>query len=124
MMVAVPAVRVVQVAVDEEVDVISVRDSGVPASSAVLVLHVMPRARVARGTLLRVLVVHREDVLVNMITMPVMQVAIVQVVDVVTVAYRLVSARLAVLVCMLVVRRVVHHPGLLDRTVGKTLIGT
>ncbi|WP_437621767.1 hypothetical protein [Sorangium sp. So ce1151] len=124
MMVAVPAVRVMQVAVDEEVDVISVGDSGVPASSAVLVLHVMPRARVARGTLLRVLVVHREDVLVNMITMPVMQVAIVQVVDVVTVAYRLVSARLAVLVCMLVVRRVVHHPGLLDRTVGETLIGT
>lgn len=123
-MVAVPAVRVVQVAVDEEVDVISVGDSGVPASSAVLVLHVMPRARVARGTLLRVLVVHREDVLVDMITMPVMQVAVVQVVDVVTMAYRLVSARLAVLVCMLVVRRVVGHPGLLDRTVGETLIGT
>ena len=41
-MIAVPAVRVVQVAVDEEVHVISVRDRGVPASIAVLVLHVMP----------------------------------------------------------------------------------
>lgn len=41
-MVAVPAVRVVQVAVDEEVDVIAVRDSGVPAVASMLVLHVMP----------------------------------------------------------------------------------
>jgi hypothetical protein len=40
--VAVPAVRVVQVAVDEEVHVISVRDSGVAAVIPVLVLHVMP----------------------------------------------------------------------------------
>jgi hypothetical protein len=41
-MVAVPAVRVVQVAVDEKVHVISVRDSGVPAVVSVRVLHVVP----------------------------------------------------------------------------------
>ncbi|KYF84414.1 hypothetical protein BE20_05130 [Sorangium cellulosum] len=120
-MVAVPAVRVVQVAVDEEVHVISVRDRGVPAPLAVLVLHVMPRARMARGTLRRIVVVHREDVLVDMIAMPVMQVAVVQVVDVVTVTYRLVSARLAVIVRMLVVGRVVLHAVLLIERRGNAI---
>ncbi|XXT94108.1 hypothetical protein WMF20_30205 [Sorangium sp. So ce834] len=47
--------------------------------------------------------------LVDVIIMPVMQVAVVQVVDVVAVADRLVPTPLAVVVCMLLMRRVILH---------------
>jgi hypothetical protein len=97
--VAVVAVRVVQVAVDEVVDVVAVGDRFVAAAGAVHVAGLVAAA--ARGAGVQpsgfLVGVTSRLVLVDVVTVRVMQVAVVQVVDVVAVPDRGVAAVGAVL---------------------------
>jgi hypothetical protein len=103
--VAMAAVRVMQVAVDEVVDVIAVRHRGMPATRAVYVTGFVARAGVSRRAGGRILGVDRQYVLFDLAAGDrVMQVAVVQVVDVIAVLDRGVSAVLAVLVIVMFVR--------------------
>jgi hypothetical protein len=76
---------VVQVAVDEVVDVIAVRDGRMPASLAMGVIRIVAGAAVVGCAPLRVGLVDGEGVLVDVIAVGVVKVAVVQVVDVVAV---------------------------------------
>jgi len=78
--VAVVAVRVVQVAADEVIDVVAVRHRLVPAALAVDVADLVAAAVVRRGTRGRVRGVDRQHVLVDVVAVRVVQVAVVQVV--------------------------------------------
>lgn len=82
MIVAVTVVRVVQVAVDEVVDVIAVRDRFVPAAGPVDVRAVVARALVLRGALDRVGLADGQAVLVDVLAVRMMQMPVVQEVDV------------------------------------------
>jgi hypothetical protein len=90
--VAVVAVGVVEVARDEIVGVIAVRDRLVPAIRAVVVLHRMPVVE-PRGALIGVLRRHRDGVVLDLSTFLVLQMAVIEVVDVARVADRGVAAR-------------------------------
>lgn len=85
MIVAVITVRVVQMAIDEIVHVVTVPDGLVAASRAVHVIRVVTGAAVFRRAALRVAVTHLEYVLIAMVAMGMVQRAIVQVVDVIAV---------------------------------------
>ncbi len=101
--VAVVAVRMVQVAVDEVIDVVAIRDGFVAAAGAVNVLLVVAAAGMlgrARG---RVAGVDREGVVVDMVAVHVVQVAVVQVVGVALVLHGGVAAARAMLVAVVVV---------------------
>ncbi len=100
--VAVPVVRMVQVAVHEVVDVIPVRHGLVPTAGAVDVTRLMPVAGVLGRALGGVRVVDGDPVLVAVVAVGMVQVPLVQVVDVTLVTNRDVSAVLAVLVIVLV----------------------
>ena len=80
--VAVVAVRVMEVPVDQVVDVVAVRHGLVPAAGAVGVGGVVSFAGVTRRTVRRVGLVDLEAVLVDVVAVGMMQVAVVQVVDV------------------------------------------
>lgn len=85
MVVAVIAVGVVQVAGDQIVDVVPVRHRRVAAAGAVLVVRGVAAAGVIGRAAVRVLIADGNHVLVDVITVGVMQVAIMQIVDVVLV---------------------------------------
>lgn len=101
MVVAVIAVRVVQVAVNEVVDVVTVWHGFMATTGAVNVAGFMAAALVFRCADVRVFGADFDDVLVHMIAVRVMQMAIVQVIDVITVFDCSMAAERAVL--MLVV---------------------
>ncbi len=107
--VAVPLVRVVQVAADQVVDVIAVRDPGVTAGRAVDVTLLVPPARVGRGAGGGVFARHRDHVLVHVRRVDVVQVAVVEVVDVPLVLNGRVPTTRAVDVRMGFVRLVLIH---------------
>jgi hypothetical protein len=90
--VAVVAVRVMQVAVDQVVDVITVRHRLVPAAGAVLVARLVPFAamlgRAAAGIAGR----HLDHVLVDVVAVRMMQVTVVEIVDVIAMAHRAMPA--------------------------------
>jgi hypothetical protein len=90
--VAVAVVLMVQVVADEVVEVIAVRDRLVPAAGAVDVAGVVAGAGVAAGAGVRVLGVHRDDVVVHVPAVGVVQVAVVEEVEVALVHDRLVPA--------------------------------
>jgi hypothetical protein len=94
--VAVVAVRVVQMAVDQIVDVVAMRHCLVTASRAMLVPGLMPLAAVLRRAAVGVPRRYLDYVLVDVVTVRMMQVSIVQVVDMIAVAYRRVTAVRAV----------------------------
>jgi hypothetical protein len=96
--VAVITVRVVQMAFDQVIDVVAVRDSFVAAAGAVLVFLVVLAAIVLRGALGWVRGIDRELMLLDAAFADVVQVAVVQVVHVVFVANGGVAAAGAVLV--------------------------
>lgn len=109
MIVAVPVVRVMQVAIDEVVHVIAMRHLFVAAARAMAVT-VRVRAAIVRGrALVGIVRVHRHDVLVHVIAVLVMQVAVVQVVDVALVLHTRVSAVGTMNVVVLFVGLVVCH---------------
>ncbi|MBL8922437.1 MAG: hypothetical protein JNJ54_26535 [Myxococcaceae bacterium] len=86
MIVAVGAVRVMQVPPDEEVDVVSVRDRLVSAASAVDVALLVSRALVRGGARRGVPAVHLDHALIDVPGVGVVQVALVEVIDVIAVA--------------------------------------
>jgi hypothetical protein len=96
--IAVVAVRLVQVAVDQIVDVVAVRNGFMAAAGAVAVGFLMLAAVVAWGASRGVGPVHFEFVLLNTVFTHVMQVAVVQIIDMVIVFDCGMSAILPVLV--------------------------
>ena len=82
MIVAVAAVRVVQMAVDQIVDVVAVRHRLVAAPGSVLVPRLVPGAAVVRRAAVGIAGRHLDDVLIDVIAMRMVQVAVVQIVDV------------------------------------------
>lgn len=97
MVVAVITVRVVQVAVDEIVDMVAVRNGFVPAARTVYMIRIMAAALVIGGAAVWVGFCHRDDMLVNVIAMHVMQMAVVQIIDVAIMQDRQMAAVGAVL---------------------------
>ncbi|MCH2097921.1 MAG: hypothetical protein MK142_05990, partial [Pseudomonadales bacterium] len=97
MVIAVITVRVVQVAVDEVVDVIAVRYCLVAATRTVHVICLVTAA-VVGPTTLRIRFADRDSMLVVVILVGAMQVAVVQVADVITVLNGGVAATGSVLV--------------------------
>lgn len=82
MIVAVVAVRMVQVALDEVVHVVAVRHSFVAAARAMLVVGGMGLAVVVRSACVGILRAHFDRMLVIVALVGVMEVAVVQIVDV------------------------------------------
>ena len=107
MVVAVVAVRVVQVAIDEVVDVVAMRHRFVAAAGAVHVSRFVAAAVVFRRAGVRVGGTDGDDVFVNVVAMRVMQVAVVQVINVAFVLDGGVAAVRAVLVVVVGVVRFV-----------------
>jgi hypothetical protein len=87
-----PIVRVVQVAVDQVIDVVAMRHCLVATAGAVNVVGSMAGAGVARRTYRRIRRIAGDHMLVDVVAMDVVQVAIMQVVDVVIVLDRRVAA--------------------------------
>ena len=104
--VAVLGVRVMQVIADDVVDVVAVGNPLVAAAGAVPVRSVVAAALVICGAAGRVGVADVEDVLVDVVTMWVVQVPVVHVVDVTVVLYRRMAAVGTVLVGVVRVDRV------------------
>ena len=84
--VAVIAVWMMQMSVDEIVDVIAMRDLLVPASRSVHVGRVVSGARVLRGATVGVDRGNLNHMFIDVITMHVMKVSVVQIVDMIIVA--------------------------------------
>jgi len=103
MIIAVIAVRMMQMAVREVIDVVAVRNGVVAAVGTVFVALVMAVATVGRGALGRVGRADGEGVLLDLLAFDVMQMAVVQVIDVAIVNDRRVAASGAVLVRMVFV---------------------
>ena len=107
MVVAVVAVWVVQVAIDEIVDVVAMRYCFVTAAGAVHVSRFVATAVVVGRASVRVGGADCDDVLINVVTMLVVQVAVVQVINVAFVLDGGVAAVRAVLVFVVGVVRFV-----------------
>lgn len=97
------AVRVVQVAVDEIIDVVAMRHGFVAAAGAMDMTRLMPRATMTGRAAVRVLLADLDHMLVDMVAMRMMEVAVMQVIDMIAVAHRGVAAAGAVLVIVVVV---------------------
>lgn len=85
--VAMVAVREVQVTIDQIADVIAVRHRLVPAAKAVHVSDLMPATGVRRRAGRRVACAHFDAMLIDMIAVHVVQMTIVQVVHMVAMAH-------------------------------------
>jgi hypothetical protein len=96
--VAVIPMGMMQMAVDQIVDVVAVRDSLVPTSGTMHVRPVMPAAPVPVCTAVGIGSRYLDGVLVDVIAVHMVQMAVVQVVDVIAVADGRVPTGLAVLV--------------------------
>jgi len=100
------AVGMVQVAIDEIVDVVAVRHRFVSAAGAMHMPRLMAGAAVLGRTAIGVLRGYFDDVLVHVVAMGMVQVAVVQVIDVVAMADGGVSAARPVLMVMMGVLRI------------------
>jgi hypothetical protein len=107
--VAVRAVRMMQVPADQVVDVIAMRHGFMPAARAVNVVGGMGGALMLRRAGRRVGRADLDDVLIDVIAMHVMQVAVVQVVDMAVMTDRAVTAVRPVLVIVVGVFGAVRH---------------
>jgi hypothetical protein len=99
--VTVIAVGVVKVTVDEIVDVVAVRHCLVPTPGSMHVARLVPFAAMLRSAAIGIFSRHLDHMLVDVIAMRVMQVPVVQIVDVIAVAYRRMTATRPVLVCVI-----------------------
>jgi hypothetical protein len=108
MIIAVIAVWVMQVAIDEVVDVVAVRDGLVAAAGAVDVIGLVAAALMSGGAGRGVLLAHGDGVLVIVAVVGVVQVAVVEVVDVTIVTDGGVAAVGAVDMIVVVVGVVAH----------------
>jgi hypothetical protein len=100
MIVAVVAVRMLEVAADAVIDVIPVRNRLVTATRAVDMTHFVTAAAMIRGAAVGVVARDVDYVLVDMILMGVMEVTVVQVVDVAAMTHGGVATPRRVLVGM------------------------
>jgi len=100
MVVAVVAIRMVQVAIDEVVDVVAMRNNLVPAANAVLVRAVMAPTIVLRSALRGIGKIYIEGVLIYVLPVGMVKVAIVKIVGVAVMFYCLMAAALPVRVRM------------------------
>lgn len=105
--VAVVAVRMMQPAIDEVIDVVAMRDRFVPAAGAVDVTGLVPAA--GRGVAIGIRSADLDDVFIDMIAMRMMQVPVVQIIDVPVVFHRSVAAAAAVSVVVIGVEFAVAH---------------
>lgn len=80
-MIAMSAVRMVEMSLDEKIDVIAVRNRRVAALRAMLMAGRVPGADVARGTIAGILFAHSDHMFVVMIVVMMMQVSVVEEVD-------------------------------------------
>lgn len=108
MIVAVTAVRVVQMPADQVVVVIAMGNGFVAATRSVLMPSVVTGAGMARCAGVGVGVAHRETVFVHVVLMRMMQVPVMQVVDVTVVLDRGVAAAGFVTMVVRVVDLVAH----------------
>ncbi|HET6320840.1 MAG TPA: hypothetical protein VFF87_02205 [Hyphomicrobium sp.] len=106
MVVAMVAVRMVQVAVDEIVDVVAMRHRFVSAARTMHVPWLMAGAAVLGRAAIGVAIGHFDHVLMHVVAVGMVQVPIVQVIDVVTVADGGVSAAGPVLMLVMGVSRI------------------
>jgi hypothetical protein len=120
--VAMIAVRVVQVPVDQIVHVVAMRDRLVAAASAMLVRGVMAGSRRGRGAAIGVLGVDGDVVLVAVPFVRVVEMAVVQIVDVALVPDGDVTAIGPVLVLVVGVNRMIKlgHGFCLPYRLGRT----
>jgi len=109
--VAVVAMRVMQVAVHEIINVVAMGNGFMPAAGAMLVVGVVTAALMFGRALLRILAADVNDVLVHMVLVRMMEVAIVEIIDMAVVHDRRVSASGAV--DMIVVRVLFADAGIL-----------
>jgi hypothetical protein len=107
--VAVVAVRMVEVAGDQVVGVVAMRHGFVATIRTVGVIRVVPRAVVVRGAVVGVCGAHLDRVLVDMVLVRVMEVAVMQVIDVTIVLDRGVAALGTVLVGVTFVDLMTHR---------------
>lgn len=84
--------------VDNVVDVVSVRNTFVSALSAVHVFGIMTATSMVRGALTGVARIYRQRALINVAIMDMMQVAIMDVVDMLSVLYGCMATTFTVLV--------------------------
>lgn len=82
MVIAVVAMRVVQVTVDEIVDVIAVRHRRMPASGAMHVVLAVCLAIMPRGAVGRIPIADVQRMLIHMVAVRMVQVPVVQIIDV------------------------------------------
>ncbi|CAN1722515.1 protein of unknown function [Hyphomicrobium sp. 1Nfss2.1] len=106
MIIAVIAVRMMQMTVDQIVDVIAMRYSLVSAAWAMLMPGLVPHAAMLRRTPVGILTRHFDHMLIDVIAVHVMQVAVVQVIDMIAVLDGLVAAARSVLVRVICVMRI------------------
>ena len=109
MIVAMIAVRVMQVAVDQIVDMVTVRDGFMAAAGPVLVTLRMAAASMLRRARVGILGADIEDVFVEVVAVRVMQVTVVEIIHVVAVLHGDVSAARPVSVRVVVVNLVIGH---------------
>jgi hypothetical protein len=107
--VAVVAVRMMQVSSDEVVDMVSVRHGFVATTGAMLVGRIVGTTSMGRRARGRVRCANRERVLVDSIDLRVVQMAVVEVVSVPVVLHGSMAAAGAVLVCVIGVSLVIRH---------------
>ncbi len=107
MVVAMVAVRMMQVAVDKEVDMVAVRHGLVAAARPVPVALIVTGADVIGRAGAGIAGAHLEDMLVDMAAVRVMEMAVVQIVDVITMLDRSMAAGWAMLVRVVGVNLVV-----------------
>jgi hypothetical protein len=96
MIIAMVTVRVVQVAIDEVVDVVSVRNGWVSASGAVDMVGIVSGTAVVRGAHCGVVLIDVDAVLIDVVLMGMVQVTIDEVVDMISVRHRFVTTIRAV----------------------------
>ncbi len=118
MVVAVGAMGKVQVAADDIVHMVAMRNGLMPAARSVAMAALMFVASVCRGAGSRILAGDGERMLVHVVPMDVVQVAVVEIVGMIIMGDGLVSAVRSMLVAMMVVDCMVAH----DRTPSGTLV--
>jgi hypothetical protein len=110
--VAVVAVGMVEAAINEVIDVIAMRHRLVSATRSVVVPVLVGAGVVRRGAAAGIVCGHFEGVFLDRaIRILVMEVAVVQVIEVIAVTNRGVSASVAVLVVVVFVKMGAHDPG-------------
>lgn len=101
MVVAMVSVRVVQVTIDQIVNVVAMRNRLVSAAGTMDMVGLMARAAVNGRAAIGILLAHLDDMLVDVIAMRMMQMAVVQVVNMIPMPNGDVAAVGAVLMVMI-----------------------